>query len=274
MDLGHCVTSLPIPNSQRETSGVLNLLTVTHKPILTVLHCPPKHTIARQKGLRTTNSCLLSVPLHVDLSLETWVLVLLVWRKEAWHLKSKGKILTKTKVLNSFPSLQQTNKQTNNSIRFPHFKAFPVRREDWKEREAYAQHRPPSCLEDRPMLKCFINKVLVSRGEHTVSPLYCVLHVLSVNHALKIQQRSTSRKGSNGTVEGLEDGGAGPKSTRGFWLKWSHGYSLAKRFWECWDAGDQGVATAAGGAPWKREAFGKARRNERCSKEMLDGLAF
>ena len=131
---GTLSTSLPIPNSQWETSNVLTLLVGKHKPILPILHCPPKHTVANRKdeGLRT--AAFLACHCVWFLVLKTWVLVLLIRRKEAWHLKSKGKILTKTQILNSFHALKKTkqNKTKQPSILFPHFKAFSVLRENWK----------------------------------------------------------------------------------------------------------------------------------------------
>lgn len=120
------------------------------------------------------------------------------------------------------------------------------------------------------MLTCSINKVLVSRGERTATPPDYILHILPINYISKIHQRSTVGKEATELSRARSTGGAGPKPTRDLWLKWSHGYNRAKRFRKRWDAGDhQGVATAAGGAPWEREAFGKARRSKdtqrRCS---------
>lgn len=61
------------------------------------------------------------------------------------------------------------------------------------------------------LLQWFINKVLISHGEHTATPFYYILHILCISHTLKINENKLEKKVTGSFW------GTGKKVTGNFW---------------------------------------------------------
>lgn len=131
-------------------------------------HCAPSHqNILSPDKKDSVYSQLPRAPLHVVIGLETWAGAPLTCRKEAGHFTSKGKILTKAHLLH-WPAF--IHLKTPNSLPFPHLKEFSVWGELNGSKGPVGSTDSSSDGKIGQLLTCFINKVLISHGEHTATP--------------------------------------------------------------------------------------------------------